>query len=118
MRKFTVIFFGIFVTLLILGVAIAVSAQGETGGMYSWYDECGYTCYQWADGSGDCYLCQESEDCNERGTPTPVSTPTPRIDPTPEKTKKPKCNSGGGNGSEGSPDCDPGNSGENNQAGD
>ena len=25
-----------------------------------------------------------------------------------------KCNSGGGNGSEGSPDCDPGNSGGNN----
>jgi hypothetical protein len=29
-----------------------------------------------------------------------------------------KCNSGGGNGSEGSPDCDPGNSGGNNNAGD
>jgi hypothetical protein len=32
---------------------------------------------------------------------------------------KVKCNSGGGNGSEGTaPECDPGNSGGNNQAGD
>lgn len=29
-----------------------------------------------------------------------------------------KCNAGIGNGSEGNPDCDPGNSGENDQAGD
>ena len=30
----------------------------------------------------------------------------------------PKCNSGSGNGSEGLPDCDPGNSGGNNNGGD
>ena len=29
-----------------------------------------------------------------------------------------KCNAGAGNGSEGVPDCDPGNSGGNNNAGD
>ena len=31
---------------------------------------------------------------------------------------KEKCNAGRGNGSEGDPDCDPGNSGGNNQGGD
>ena len=38
--------------------------------------------------------------------------------PTPEPTEKPKCNAGRGNGSEGDPDCDPGNSGGHNQGGD
>jgi len=41
--------------------------------------------------------------------------PTP---PPPDPTDKPKCNSGRGNGSEGDPDCDPGNSGDHNQGGD
>jgi hypothetical protein len=35
-----------------------------------------------------------------------------------KKDKKKKCNAGRGNGSEGNPDCDPGNSGGNNQGGD
>jgi len=48
-------------------------------------------------------------------------TPKPTPDPTPIPTEKPekvKCNSGGGNGSEGDPECDPGNSGSHNNAGD
>jgi hypothetical protein len=36
----------------------------------------------------------------------------------PPPPEKPKCNSGNGNGSEGDPDCDPGNSGGNNNGGD
>lgn len=58
-------------------------------------------------------------------TDEPKSTPTnrppepsPTDKPDPEPTEKPKCNSGRGNDSEGSPDCDPGNSGGKNQGGD
>ena len=94
----------------------------------------GLTCVVWPDGSGDCY-CPCEVDCElektydtpEPGEPTPTdtppdSTPTPLPEPTStpavEPTDKPKCNSGGGNGSEGDPDCDPGNSGDHNNAGD
>lgn len=56
-------------------------------------------------------------------TPT-VAPPTvaPSATPVPEPTMTPgsrkTCNSGRGNGSEGEPDCDPGNSGGHNQGGD
>ena len=55
-------------------------------------------------------------------TPVPNDTPVP-TDPPPVDTPIPpepvvRCDAGGGNGSEGDPDCDPGNSGEHNQAGD
>ena len=49
--------------------------------------------------------------------PTVVPTVEPTPVPTVEPTEKPKCNSGRGNGSEGSPDCDPGKSYKN-QGGD
>jgi hypothetical protein len=63
---------------------------------------------------------------SQEPTDEPTSTPVPTDDPTPvptdvptqEPTKKPKCNSGRGNGSEGEPDCDPGNSGGHNHGGD
>ena len=53
-------------------------------------------------------------------TPEPTVSPTgetPVPSETPEPTKV-KCNSGRGNGSEGDPDCDPGNSGGHNKGGD
>lgn len=46
-------------------------------------------------------------------TQIPIDVPDTPVPPTPEPTEKPKCNSGRGNGSEGEPDCDPGNSGKN-----
>jgi len=51
-------------------------------------------------------------------TEKPTDVPPTQIPPdTPEPTPKEKCNAGRGNGSEGNPDCDPGNSGKN-QGGD
>ena len=50
-------------------------------------------------------------------TQVPTDVPDTPVPPTPEPTEKPKCNAGRGNGSEGDPDCDPGNSGKN-QGGD
>jgi hypothetical protein len=48
-------------------------------------------------------------------TKTVTSTVTKTVTATATKVK---CNAGIGNGPEGAPDCDPGNSGGNNQAGD
>ena len=90
------------VFVLALAVVLVVSAGADDGSMFNWYDECGYTCYQWADGSGDCYPCFECDVTPEEPTPTVI----PPITETPEP--KPACNRGLGNGSE---DCDPGNSG-------
>ena len=105
------------VALLALALAffLVITVTGDDGSMFNWYDECGYTCYQWADGSGDCYPCLQDGDC-PKPTPPPEPTPPPtdipptKIPPTetPPPTKKPACNRGLGNGPE---DCDPGNSG-------
>ena len=58
----------------------------------------------------ECFCsCELSPDCNvspNGETPVPSETPPP-------KPTKEKCNSGRGNGSEGDPDCDPGNSAKN-----
>ena len=106
-RKYivTMIITALLVLLIIFG---ARAVDADDGSMFSWRDECGYICYQWADGSGDCYPCLQCEECDECRTPTPDPTPTPPPEPTPEPTPKPKCNRGLGNGSE---NCDPGNSG-------
>lgn len=48
---------------------------------------------------------------------TPPCDPTDPDDPS-DPTTKDKCNCGIGNGPEGDPDCDPGNSPDHNQAGD
>ena len=91
---------------------VVAFADGE--GMFNWNDPCGYTCYQWADGSGDCYPCltEECEVCyveTPEASPTPNPIPTPTPEPTPDPTpEKVSCNRGLGNGAE---DCDPGNSG-------
>ena len=101
MKKATIVLALLF--LLIGGVAFA---DAPVDGMFNWYDECGYTCYQWADGSGDCYPCLECiSPIGETPVPTETKEPTPTETPVPPK---PKCNRGLGNGSEG---CDPGNSG-------
>ena len=103
--------------VFVLALATAVVTTGaDDGSMFNWYDECGYTCYQWADGSGDCYPCLQCEtsEPTSEPSPTPVSTPVETLVPTetpvPSPTEAPKaaCNRGIGNGSE---DCDPGNSG-------
>ena len=66
--------------LLIIFGARAADADVLVEGMFNWADPCGYTCYQWADGSGDCYPCLECEACY---VPTPNTTPTPTIPKTP-----------------------------------
>ena len=104
------------VFVLALAVILVATAGADDGSMFNWYDPCGYTCYQWADGSGDCYPCLECIEPTEEPTreptkdPTPPPTKEPTEEPTPppEPTEKPKCNRGLGNGAEG---CDPGNSG-------
>ena len=101
--------------LIVLGIIFGARAvDASDGSMFNWYDECGYTCYQWADGSGDCYPCYEGETCYVP-TPDPTATPiipppVPTATPTPEATDTPEeaCNRGIGNGAE---NCDPGNSG-------
>ena len=71
-----------------------------------------------------CETCAEPSVITKEVPTTPKDTPVPPTDvpdtpvpPTPEPTEKPKCNAGRGNGSEGDPECDPGNSGKN-QGGD
>jgi len=93
------------VTLLLLviaGVAYADSLLPDD--TQEFYNDCGYVCYVWPDGSGDCYPCLVCEVCDECETPVPVPTEKP----TEQPTEQPKCNRGLGNGSE---NCDPGNSG-------
>lgn len=101
------ILYGLLVLVLLVGgTAYAESLLPDDAQEFT--NDCGYVCYVWPDGSGDCYPCIGGE-CEIETTPTatvppPDSTPTPR----PEPTTKPKCNRGLGNGAEG---CDPGNSG-------
>ena len=102
----------------------AGASDGMPEGVTRFYD-CNQVCYVWPDGSGDCYPCNFSLDCEvstNGETPVPTETPdkptpTDPPKPTPKPTKV-KCNSGRGNGSEGDPDCDPGNSGSKNKGGD
>lgn len=105
---------GLLTAIIVAGITVGCvitgfASDGTPEGMFSWYDECGYVCYQWADGSGDCYPCLTCEECDECEMPNPNSTPNPKStpDPTSEPTRE-VCNRGLGNGSE---DCDPGNSG-------
>ena len=87
-------------------LAGAAYASYLPDGVEEFRNDCGYICYVWPDGSGDCYACFE---CNIE-TPTPVPSPEPTVIPPITETPEPKesCNRGLGNGSE---DCDPGNSG-------
>ena len=106
----------ILVTLAALAAIFYVaSASGLLPeGVQEFYNDCGYVCYVWPDGSGDCYPCvlcntvvvtEEPKD-GPKDTPVPP-TEEPSLPPPPEPTEKPKCNRGLGNGSE---NCDPGNS--------
>lgn len=90
--------------LVVVFILIGGTASADSDGMFNWHDPCGYTCYQWADGSGDCYPCLECDTC-DCPNPTPTKEPTPV--PSPTEAPKEACNRGLGNGSE---DCDPGNS--------
>ena len=101
------------VLVLVLGVGVAYAASVWPESVTRWVDEeCSLVCYEWADGSGDCYPCVECElptpPVYPTLLPTQEPTPPPPTPPTPEPTEKPKCNRGLGNGSE---NCDPGNSG-------
>ena len=74
-------------------------------------------------GCDGCYATQEptaapTDEPTQEPTVVPTDEPTKTPKPTQEPTDKPKCNSGRGNGSEGDPDCDPGNSGGHNHGGD
>lgn len=113
--------YGLLVLALLVGGAVYAESLLPDD-VQEFTNDCGYICYVWPDGSGDCYKCLECEACDECETPNPNPTPnpkpTPDPDPTPEPPKKQKCNSGRGNGSEGDPDCDPGNSGGHNKGGD
>jgi hypothetical protein len=105
MRKFFVLLVLIVAALLLT----SSSVLADEGEMFNWKDPCGYTCYQWADGSGDCYPCLDGDDCGVIIVdPTPEPQPNPDPDPDPDPEPKVHCNRGPGNGEEG---CDPGNSG-------
>ena len=98
----------IVLVLLFVTVGVAYADSLLPDDVEQFYDDCGYVCYVWPDGSGDCYPCLE---CDEPVPPTkePTREPTKELPPTETPVPpKPKCNRGLGNGSE---DCDPGNSG-------
>ena len=104
----------ILVTLAALAAIFYVaSASGLLPeGVQEFYNDCGYVCYVWPDGSGDCYPCVLCNTVTEEPKDGPKDTPVPpteepTLPPPPEPTEKPKCNRGLGNGSE---NCDPGNS--------
>ena len=99
---------------ILLGLVLVFAAAGVAyasflpDGVEEFRNECGYVCYVWPDGSGDCYPCAEPS-CNPKVTPTkPVPTKEPTPVPSPTEAPKAACNRGIGNGSE---NCDPGNSG-------
>lgn len=89
--------------ILVFAIAGVAYASYLPDGVEEFRNDCGYICYVWPDGSGNCYPCLECD-----VTPEPTEEPKPTPVPSPEPTKKPACNRGLGNSSE---DCDPGNSG-------
>ena len=100
--------------LIVLVLLFAVAGVAYAGylppDVEEFRNDCGYICYVWPDGSGDCYPCLECE--YPVPTEEPINEPTP-VPPTetpvpPTEAPKEACNRGLGNGSE---DCDPGNSG-------
>ena len=108
MKKLIAILVTLAALVAIFYVASASGLLPE--GVQEFYNDCGYVCYVWPDGSGDCYPCVS---CNTvvatdkpKDTPVPP-TEEPTLPPPPKPTEKPKCNRGLGNGSE---NCDPGNS--------
>lgn len=117
----------------LIGITIAFAGGTLPEGVDTFLLDDNLFCVVWPDGSGDCY-CSCEVNCETKTitptvgpdpTDTPTKDPTPTIPPSdstptavPEPTDKPKCNSGRGNGSEGDPDCDPGNSGGHNHGGD
>ena len=127
------------VLIIVFGAGAAYAGSLWPDGVSRWIDEeCGLVCYEWSDGSGDCYPCQSDicqivsdsvvetfnpprQDPTENPPPTQEPTEEPTLPPPPTEEPPPlkhRCNSGRGNGSEGDPDCDPGNSGGHNQGGD
>ena len=124
MTKQKMIFIAVMLALIFLALSFIPTgaSDGIPPDVTRFYD-CGYVCYVWPDGSGDCYLCQGcdtstyTDDVKTEKPTEPTVKPTQIPPDTPEPTPKEKCNSGRGNGSEGQPDCDPGNSGKN-QGGD
>lgn len=132
-REKKIMLYSAIFALLVAGILVA----GAGASPEVWYDELvphvlgfeiptgQYCVTDYRDGEAftTCYCPCETGKCEvDPVVPTdepvdPTETPKPP-DPTPEPTKKPKCNSGRGNGSEGDPDCDPGNSGGHNQGGD
>ena len=145
--KYVLILFMALMVAVLLGMAFwaRTNAGGEKPeGLYEWAREDGSICSAIVTDNSvalDCD-CPCENDCNmsfpweSYDVPEPtqevVKEPTPyntEVVTTPEPTNKPpdpttappekvKCNSGRGNSSEGDPDCDPGNSGGNNQGGD
>ena len=107
--------------LFIVGVALLVlaiffvamsTASAEGSVIQEWYRTDGSICSAIITEYGVAIDC----DCPCGFSPEPTVSLNGET-PVPSETAKPKCNSGRGNGSEGNPDCDPGNSGKN-QGGD
>jgi len=130
MKGNKVFWFLVILLILAFGMMLIPKKAGASDGMppnvIAWeyagelfvtdYDEDGHPRTQ--------HICPCEDDCNienvivqenvtekDKPKPTPTAPPPPPIKT--EKPEKVKCNSGRGNGSEGSPDCDPGNSGKN-----
>ena len=118
-----------FIVLMLILIAIAmmflprgVGAGPELPeGLGVFYLDTGQACvYNESSLEWDCYCPCYQGWCLEEFSPGPTVSPTdekPVPSETPVPTEETKCNSGRGNGSEGDPDCDPGNSGKN-QGGD
>ena len=117
MKKERVTWIIILLCLIILGLLMLPKNVGASDGYPKGVEvfEVGdHTCVLTEVGI-ECFCpCDCSVSPNE---PVKTEKPEPTPMPTVEPTEKPKCNSGRGNGSEGSPDCDPGKSYKN-QGGD
>ena len=124
MRKERVLAILIAVVLVLFGClymsSIVGASDGLPEGIAEWTRSDGSICSANIVSGGidcDCPCYQDCEENERQPTLTPTEEPQPTTTPQPEPTKA-KCNSGRGNGSEGSPDCDPGNSGGHNEGGD
>ena len=122
MRKERVLAILIAIFLVLLACLYMSSIVGASDGMpdniYEWVRSDGSLCSAIITEGAVAIDCDCPCDSDCEFSPEPTVSPTVET-PVPSETPKPKCNSGRGNGSEGSPnDCDPGNSEGHNEGGD
>ena len=93
-RNVLVVLVLLFVTV---GVAYADSLLPDD--VEQFYDDCGYVCYVWPDGSGDCYPCLECEVYTPAlATKEPTKVPPTDVPATPTEEPTEECKPGWGHG--------------------